>query len=57
MRLPKMDTIFKSVLYTSVVAVGGGLYLQLKRLEEISNSELFKEAFKIIRRNPGKQRY
>lgn len=54
MRLPKLDTLFKSVLYTSVVAIGGGIYMQIKRLEEISNSDLFKEAFKIIRRHPGK---
>lgn len=56
MKLPKLDTVFKSIIYTSVVGVGAGIYMTLKQLEKISSSDLFKEAFKIIRRHPGKQR-
>lgn len=55
MRLPKVQTLFKTALGVTVAGVGSVIYMQLKRLEEISESEFFKETFKILRAHKGGQ--
>lgn len=53
MRLPQVKTLFSTAVGVAIVGTGSILYFQLKQLEQISNSEFFREAFKILRSHKG----
>lgn len=53
MRLPQMKSLVNTAIGIAGVGVTGMMYLQVKQLEEISNSPFFKEAFKILRSHQG----
>lgn len=51
--LPSMKTLVNTAVGTAVVGIGAILYVQLKRMEQIANSDFFREAFKLLRAHPG----
>lgn len=51
--LPSMKALVNIALGTAVVGTGAIIYVQLKQMEQISNSEFFREAFKLLRAHPG----
>lgn len=53
MILPQMRTLVNTAIGVAVVGTGSIVYLQMKQLEEISNSDFFKEAFKLLRSHSG----
>lgn len=53
MRLPAMKTLVNTAIGVAFAGISGIMYLQLSQLDEISNSEYFKEAFKTLRGHPG----
>lgn len=53
MRLPEMKHLFGTAIGIAAVGITGMMYAQVKQLEQISNSEFFREAFKILRSNKG----
>lgn len=53
MRLPEMRTLVNTAIGVALVGTGAIVYVQMKQLEEISNSDFFKEAFKILRSHSG----
>lgn len=48
-----MKTLVNTALGVAVVGTGAIMYIQMKQLEEISNSQFFKEAFTILRAHSG----
>lgn len=54
MRLPKMNTLRRIALGIPVVGMGCIIYAQLRRMQQISDSEFFREAFDILRAHEGK---
>lgn len=48
-----MRTLVNTAIGIAGVGTVGIAYLQLKQLEEISNSDFFKEAFTILRSHKG----
>lgn len=53
MRLPEVKTLFRTAVAVAVVGTGAIFYIQLRQLEQISNSEFFREAFKLLRSHKG----
>lgn len=53
MRLPEMRTLFNTAIGVALAGTGSIVYMQLKQLENISKSDFFKEAFKILRSHNG----
>lgn len=53
MRLPQMKTLVNTALGVAFVGTGALMYMQTKQLEDISNSDFFKEAFTILRAHDG----
>lgn len=53
MRLPQMRTLINTAIGVALAGTGAIVYIQMKQLEEISNSDFFKEAFKILRSHSG----
>lgn len=49
-----MKTLVNTAIGIAGVGITGMMYLQVKQLEEISNSAFFIEAFKILRAHKGK---
>lgn len=48
-----MKTLVNTALGIAFAGVSGIMYFQLKQLDEISNSDYFKQAFKILRAHQG----
>lgn len=53
MRLPQMRTLVNTAIGVAVAGTASIIYVQMKQLEQISNSDFFKEAFKILRSHSG----
>ncbi|XP_055320885.1 uncharacterized protein LOC129577576 [Sitodiplosis mosellana] len=53
MGLPRMKTLVNTAIGIAFAGVSGIMYLQLKQLDDIANSDYFKEAFKILRTHHG----
>lgn len=53
MRLPQMKTLVNTAIGVAAAGTLSIVYVQMKQLEEISNSEFFKDAFKILRSHSG----
>lgn len=48
-----MKTLVNTAIGIAFAGVSGIMYFQLKQLDEIANSEFFREAFKILRAHQG----
>lgn len=48
-----MKVLINTAIGVSVVGTGAIIYAQLKQMEKISNSDFFREAFKLLRAHPG----
>lgn len=53
MKLPQMKTLVNTAIGIAFAGVSGIMYLQLRQLDEINNSDYFKEAIKILRSHGG----
>lgn len=53
MILPQMKTLVNTAIGIGFAGVSGMMYLQLKQLDDIANSDYFREAFKILRAHRG----
>lgn len=53
MRLPEIRTLVNTAIGVAIAGTGAIIYMQMKQLEDISNSDFFKEAFKILRSHSG----
>lgn len=56
MRLPEMKTLVNTAIGVAVAGITAVMYIQLKQLDDISNSTYFKDAFKILRGHAGKMK-
>lgn len=48
-----MKTLVNTAFGVAVVGVGATIYLQLRRLDEINNSQFFKDAFNMLKTHNG----
>lgn len=48
-----MKVLFNIAVGTAVVGTGAMIYVQLKQMEQVSSSDYFREAFKLLRAHPG----
>lgn len=53
MGMPPMGRLVNVALYTAVGGITGILYLTQSKVNEVSQSEYFKEAFKVLRAHEG----
>lgn len=53
MGLPQMKTLVNTAISVAVVGVGAVIYMQLRRLDQINDSQFFKDAFNILKTHNG----
>lgn len=57
MKLPSLQSLYSTAMVIAVGGIGGIFILRMNKLNDISGSPYFREAFKILRAHQGMARY